>query len=253
MTFQSTLPRGSDEQQHSAIARGLLFNPRSLAGATYVIKLGRSNAKFSIHAPSRERRVAADHSVMYVYVFNPRSLAGATKKAKLKATATSFSIHAPSRERQCWAANISITGAFQSTLPRGSDALRICIFATSLVFQSTLPRGSDLANPAPVNVKGFSIHAPSRERLLVVWLNLLMANFQSTLPRGSDRRTGKYIACSRHFQSTLPRGSDIKVFNTCFHLIIFNPRSLAGATVGVNLYAWSGTFSIHAPSRERQR
>ena len=166
MTFQSTLPRGSDEQQHSAIARGLLFNPRSLAGATYVIKLGRSNAKFSIHAPSRERRVAADHSVMYVYVFNPRSLAGATMLGGQYFNNWSFSIHAPSRERR-----------------------------TAYLYIR--------------NIFGFSIHAPSRER--------------------------PCKSCSGKCQR------------------LFNPRSLAGATISGMVKSVNGKFSIHAPSRERQK
>ena len=57
--FQSTLPRGSDQGVHHKRARPLYFNPRSLAGATKCpIKICLM-LRISIHAPSRERQVAA--------------------------------------------------------------------------------------------------------------------------------------------------------------------------------------------------
>ena len=119
--------------------------------------------------------------------------------------------------------------AFQSTLPRGSDAALtrqanveiISIHAPSrerlghinnkmLIssFQSTLPRGSDKAvNNAQIKAL-ISIHAPSRERPALQCGVLASGKFQSTLPRGSDVMNMDYLIDLLSFQSTLPRGSD---------------------------------------------
>ena len=98
--------------------------------------------------------------------FNPRSLAGATRDS------TSFSF------RCCYFNPRSLAGAtpnctalcsdqaFQSTLPRGSDALRQYVVRLVNQFQSTLPRGSDLLIIFLLSFSGISIHAPSRERLV---------------------------------------------------------------------------------------
>ena len=78
--------------------------------------------------------------------FNPRSLAGATTLASgTLDKGQNISIHAPSRERQ-QAAQSPLTQAaiFQSTLPRGSDSLRLAGVFKLRLFQSTLPRGSDV-------------------------------------------------------------------------------------------------------------
>ena len=80
--------------------------------------------------------------------FNPRSLAGATHFVK----------------RLC--CNVII---FQSTLPRGSDVNTLAnTNAATERFQSTLPRGSDIAELKAERDAKISIHAPSRERRLVL-------------------------------------------------------------------------------------
>ena len=122
LSFQSTLPRGSDS---SLVKSGFVrryFNPRSLAGATYYAVPYAQHTAISIHAPSRER---LPHSVPPTCVgfrfqstlprgsdqillcrpagrrhFNPRSLAGATSSRPLLRYAGQISIHAPSRERR---------------------------------------------------------------------------------------------------------------------------------------------------------
>ena len=76
-----------------------------------------------------------------------------------------------------------------------------------------------------------SIHAPSRERQLIMSSTTIVLIFQSTLPHGSDRWYSILNISHLLFQSTLPHGSD--------------------AGHGVTLY-YSG-ISIHAPSRERLR
>ena len=75
------------------------FNPRSLAGATEQrLTLGASLI-ISIHAPSRERRSTA-HSKAKQPDFNPCSLAGATGEEIRLRLQGWISIHAPSRERR---------------------------------------------------------------------------------------------------------------------------------------------------------
>ena len=76
------------------------FNPRSLAGATEQrLTLGASLI-ISIHAPSRERQqVIARRQRAYRH-FNPRSLAGATRSPGGGRRWRIISIHAPSRERR---------------------------------------------------------------------------------------------------------------------------------------------------------
>ena len=107
----------------AAKASKMYFNPRSLAGATNLIRMLFWSLWISIHAPSRERpdkqpqmrncllisihapsreRLPADNSCGWSCGnFNPRSLAGATARNDVF-------------RRIC---------RFQSTLPRGSDGL----------------------------------------------------------------------------------------------------------------------------------
>ena len=66
--FQSTLPRGSDNDEILIAARPVDFNPRSLAGATSI----------------RNRRLTHDS------YFNPRSLAGATSTKSFASSRSSF-------------------------------------------------------------------------------------------------------------------------------------------------------------------
>ena len=70
-----------------------------------------------------------------------------------------------------------------------------------------------------------SIHAPLRERHL---LFLAVCN-------------------SKKFQSTLPCGSDCKVYCHRSFLVHFNPRSLAGATVGRSLHTTVLLFQSTLP------
>ena len=140
--FQSTLPYGSDRCRRKLHRADKYFNPRSLTGATRAIYLFLLFIVISIHAPLRERL-----SMLY----NGANISG-------------ISIHAPLRERQCGGGDIRTARQFQSTLPYGSDVnhgfhkVVSCYFnprsltgATSYstsyilsaVFQSTLPYGSD--------------------------------------------------------------------------------------------------------------
>ena len=120
--FQSTLPRGSDNNLLINSSISTNFNPRSLAGATANAHDAASDPLISIHAPSRERQVScqqtpeqylfqstlprgSDHQFCKLLIrcrhFNPRSLAGATAAR----------------------GGVYRLLEFQSTLPRGSDWL----------------------------------------------------------------------------------------------------------------------------------
>ena len=126
--FQSTLPRGSDgESRAGALKSTQNFNPRSLAGATADLLSHGSPSQISIHAPSRERP-ASSSLLITLYNFNPRSLAGATVHANSKQYTLLISIHAPSRERLLQSINTVNMWAFQSTLPRGSDSIKMMYF-----------------------------------------------------------------------------------------------------------------------------
>ena len=166
MEFQSTLPRGSDVPVHDCKIEAFMisihapsrerpqvylldagarldFNPRSLAGAT---------------------RATADEA-LWEYNFNPRSLAGATSGDISFDITKGISIHAPSRERR-------LAPLYSGLLnlnfnPRSLAGATVCcpLRAHSNLFQSTLPRGSDEIR---LRLQGWedkiSIHAPSRER-----------------------------------------------------------------------------------------
>ena len=100
LTFQSTLPRGSDHQTNAAnISSTTNFNPRSLAGATNCNQLLTPKFYISIHAPLRER---------------PLLLSPCQSIHRI-------SIHVPSRERLVDKIFLSEILAFQSTLPCWSD------------------------------------------------------------------------------------------------------------------------------------
>ena len=145
-----------------------------------------------------------------------------------------------------------IRHTFQSTLPRGSDAVHtsdnvaLCYFnprsltgATALLvcpqphrqsFQSTLPYESNLNTQSNGGwISEISIHAPLRER---------------PASNGTLSRTQK-------FQSTLPHGSDLPRDNFNLTAGNFNPRSLTGATRQSDSDRESICISIHAPLRER--
>ena len=118
-----------------------------------------------------------------------------------------------------------------------------------------------------------SIHAPLRERPVVLYLLSVPSLFQSTLPCGSDAGLEWYVwrtSISIHaplrerpqssltssvygtFQSTLPCGSDHPLPSISAQEHDFNPRSLAGATRDHHALPAAIFISIHAPLRERR-
>ena len=143
---------------------------------------------------------------------------------------------------------------FQSTLPHGSDRLRMQCQCRPKNFNPRSLTGATDDIVASRLLNEISIHAPSRERLPPRMFLDLRFLFQSTLPHGSDLyciydRKGELI-----FQSTLPHGSDItqshgsKILN---QISIHAPSRERPA--GYNLFRSPTLISIHAPSRERRQ
>ena len=141
-----------------------------------------------------------------------------------------ISIHAPSRERLVDKIFLSEILAFQSTLPCGSDTQDSLDFAGSTYFnprslagatekglyeprtkrfQSTLPCGSDNTSGQNLHGNHISIHAPLRERLVIL---------VACLPSHG-------ISIHAPLRERLP-GRRLMLTNSGY----FNPRSLAGAT-----------------------
>ena len=166
--------------------------------------------------------------------FNPRSLTGATIRLRIKtATCRLFQSTLPHGSDIPALCAFITSGGFQSTLPHGSDLRPAYETTKTAGFQSTLPHGSDrhkyqkaihvgCFNPRSLtgatrptrltwHPRRVSIHAPSRERLRITYLEVEDGRFQSTLPHGSD-------LCSLAFTTIFSR---------------FNPRSLTGATLSV--------------------
>ena len=159
--FQSTLPHGSDADEHllQAVLRISIHAPsRERQGLLQLLAIG---AGISIHAPSRERHYSAGSAVCCIY-FNPRSLTGATGFGKSIPLPARISIHAPLRERRI--IFFCRYSAFQSTLPHGSDQL---FSLNRLVLAYFTPRslaGATLPSVSFVLADLISIHAPLRER-----------------------------------------------------------------------------------------
>ena len=98
-----------------------------------------------------------------------------------------------------------------------------------------------------------SIHAPSRERLFLLWPVIGQpSNFNPRSLAGATLLVKMPNLPLKLFQSTLPRGSDdVTPFRFALG-VNFNPRSLAGATITTMPMPKQILISIHAPSRERQ-
>ena len=206
------------------------FNPRSLAGATGWDYMQGLLDHISIHAPSRER--------LFVGV--------------AKRYISRISIHAPSRERHRKNVTMSLNVIFQSTLPRGSDALK-----------GRIVTGMDISIHAPSRERRFcfssiarpdciSIHAPSRERQQKQDTVLSFADFNPRSLAGATfnwTQEKERAAISIHAPS---RERQAHILSARNHHN-FNPRSLAGATLSGKSLEIAKSISIHAPSRERRR
>ena len=116
---------------------------------------------------------------------------------------------------------------FQSTLPCGSDlGVFTSIVSSSSYFNPRSLAGATICRKVNITGQSISIHAPLRER---------------RCRRASGETTPK-------FQSTLPCGSDIAAIESSLKAVNFNPRSLAGATIGrIILLTTHGLFQSTLP------
>ena len=138
--------------------------------------------------------------------------------------------------------------------PYGSDTRPLTFHDIRHTFQSTLPRGSDAVHTSDnVALCYFNPRSLTRATLTRSLTAAGFQRFQSTLPYGSDPRRGTNRSLAFTFQSTLPYGSD-KVANCTPNAVKhFNPRSLAGATIENAERLIEIAISIHAPLRERRQ
>ena len=146
-----------------------------------------------------------------------------------------------------------IFSEFQSTLPRGSDALCVVNFGDPLISIHAPSRERQKETPATADYANISIHAPSRERPTA--RSRVAANPLYFNPRSLAGATceGNGLSHSSGFQSTLPRGSDRRpgIGADWFAISIHAPsreRRVPGHKTKMYL-----NISIHAPSRERLR
>ncbi len=269
------------------------FNPRPRAGATRPI--GEAAGKLCFNP--RPRAGATQHRrarPLGRAGFNPRPRAGATRGPRGLRRAGGVSIHAPARGRPGRALMQKLPAGFQSTPPRGGDAWPPRVATAPGCFNPRPRAGATIAGSRERRREMVSIHAPARGRLTLAVTSSMARMFQSTPPRGGDPSD---CVCTRgrgSFQSTPPRGGDHLGFPLCTtdtwfqstpprggdhvhlgvgrHVVGFNPRPRAGATMNPEdpLTAFefqstpprggdrvpvrrvpAGRVSIHAPARGR--
>ena len=87
--FQSTPPCGGDKTGRSSSLCPCDFNPRPLAGATYLACKVLGQDYISIHAPLRGRRNFSKYTFSN-HNFNPRPLAGATSAVQVSSSSSVY-------------------------------------------------------------------------------------------------------------------------------------------------------------------
>ena len=253
LTFQSTLPCGSDiafacsciagkisihaplrerQKRHYELARRVNFNPRSLTGATFFVLAG----------------------FLLTFDFNSRSLTGATEHQFAPKIPIQFQFTLPHGSDFGDVQTIIFSIKFQFTLPHGSDFKIFEPWHGMIAFQFTLPHGSDPCGQCLGCRLDISIHAPSRERPLLILGMLQILIFQFTLPHGSDNILFFVLYIIIIFQFTLPHGSDANLLSTFDRRVKQFQSTLPRGSDGYfkNPRHGYSTISIHAPSRERR-
>ena len=143
-----------------------------------------------------------------------------------------ISIHAPLRERPSCASFRSRSTAFQSTLPCRSDLRRDVLSARYWKFQSTLPCGSDQPSLADQTYADISIHAPLRERLSNFLSYRDLSGISIHAPLRERQKRPYHSSRKRKISIHAPlRERQVSKRHNCIDED-FNPRSLAGATLG---------------------
>ena len=179
--------------------------------------------------------------------FNPRSLAGATKHGVIVWVSLKISIHAPLRERRYrMMFTLLHIAYFNPRSLAGATSTKLIIYA-SLKFQSTLPCGSDRGLEKDLKTKDLiSIHAPLRERLVVLLTFFLLTYFNPRSLAGATLvrlKRGVCIMISIH----APLRERLLVAFLVIDLLNFNPRSLAGATGIVVILPVCSSFQSTLP------
>ena len=250
-TFQSTPPCGGDRKPWTPWTTGHYFNPRPLAGATYVVFNGVPVLLISIHAPLRGRRAVLRDTLQ----------------------ANAISIHAPLRGRHRCRKH-GRAPAYFNPRPLAGATTRTRNGQKPLRFQSTPPCGGDVSKPIAEGVYDISIHAPLRGRLYwrlpslpgcrisihaplrgrprIFGMQQNDSIFQSTPPCGGDRKTGQTGTTPRYFNPRPLAGATTTVSRMVASRTYFNPRPLAGATDEPGPQPEPAPISIHAPLRGRQ-
>ena len=165
--FQSTLPRGSDEEWVAYVAPLREFQSTLPRGSDEEWQHCCPNCGISIHAPSRERPSTASAPILKQTFQSTLPRGSDEIRLRLQGWEDKISIHAPSRERPkvC-----PICGREYNFNPRSLAG------ATEYL--------ADIQSTTAI-----SIHAPSRERPVNNGRTEIRNSlFQSTLPRGSDCR-----------------------------------------------------------------
>jgi len=165
VTFQSTHPRGCDDDQvlrHDVLtgfnprtregatsrirARHMLsarFNPRTREGATQTPPCPLPVPEVSIHAPARVRPAIRQRQLRDDRVSIHAPARVRPGRMRRQSGQSAVSIHAPARVRRTVTAVQESAWSFQSTHPRGCDRSLVPSHSSMPTFQSTHPRGCD--------------------------------------------------------------------------------------------------------------
>ena len=126
-------------------------------------------------------------------VFQSTFPRGSDPTVTAPATNGFISIHAPSRERPPPWSDFDLQWDFNPRSLAGATVYCLFFIADLQDFNPRSLAGATLYEFSTVDFHGrISIHAPSRERHIKLWLSFTrFTTFQSTLPRGSDQYTYK--------------------------------------------------------------
>ena len=144
--FQSTLPRGSDIQEGLLRIDINAFQSTLPRGSDSLPATSSEPTAISIHAPSRERRLAVRTAERAAHI----SIHAPSRERQARIAdwigSPSISIHAPSRERLRTVQWYIYRCYFNPRSLAGATSVNASSFRQHHVFQSTLPRGSDIAH-----------------------------------------------------------------------------------------------------------
>ena len=182
--FQSTFPRGERLPVGLRYHLFSYFNPRSL--------VGNDGSLWPSGLPCA--------------YFNPRSLVGNDFMGMSIRNLAVISIHVPSWGTTGAKADITKSGLFQSTFPRGERPCGLLLSCLPRISIHVPSWGTTLITfPVKAHIP-ISIHVPSWGTTTAQKTHTLDHRFQSTFPRGERRPRQSVHHRQRSFQSTFPRG-----------------------------------------------